>query len=106
MATKAFLAICLSACLCRAQGTRADYDRALKFRETFQNLSIDIADPGSWIADSTRFVYRKSLSGGRHEFLLVDAATATKRPAFDHAKLAEFLSKASGVLYTPEKLPF
>jgi len=106
MAAKALLAICVSACLCCAQGTRADYERAVKLRDTFQNLSTDIADPGSWIADSTHFVYRKSLSGGRHEFLLVDAATAVTRPAFDHAKLADSLSKASGVSYTPEKLPF
>ena len=106
MAIKALLAICVSACFCSAQGTRADYDRALKLRETFQNLSTDIADPGSWIADSTHFVYRKSLSGGRQQFLLVDATTALKQPAFDHARLADSLSKASGVAYTPEKLPF
>ena len=106
MATKALLAICVFAGLCSAQGTRADYERALKLRETFQNLSTDIADPGSWIAGSTDFVYGKSLGGGRHEFLLVDAATGAKRPAFNHARLAESLSKASGVTYTPEKLPF
>jgi hypothetical protein len=95
-----------SICFCSAQGTRADYERALKLREIFQNLSSDVPDPGSWIAGSTRFVYRKSLSGGRHEFVLVDAATAAKQPAFDHAKLADSLSKASGAAYTPEKLPF
>jgi hypothetical protein len=106
MASKAFLVICIFIRFCSAQGALADYQRAFKLRETLQNLSIDVPDPGAWIAGSTRFVYRKSLGGGRHELVAVDAVTAAKQPAFEHAKLANSLSKASGVAYVAEELPF
>jgi dipeptidyl aminopeptidase/acylaminoacyl peptidase len=37
---------------------------------------------------------------------MVDADTRVKQPAFDHARLAESLSKASGHAYTAARLPF
>src|SRR5262245_6544800 len=48
-----------------------------------------------WFADGTKFWYRNDLKGGAKEFVLVDAAAGTRGPAFDHAKLAASLSKAS-----------
>ena len=48
---------------------------------------------------------RKSVKGG-HEFVLVDAGTRTKEPAFDHGKLAAALSAALGRTVTPHELPF
>ena len=41
-----------------------------------------------------------------HEFVLVDAATLARKPAFDHERLAAALSKATGQSYTSHKLPF
>ena len=61
--------------------------------------------PASWIGETHRFVYRKSVKGG-HEFVMVDADTQQRRPAFDHARLAEALTKAGIADATALKLPF
>ncbi len=88
-----------------AQGTRADYERAFRLRERFEGLALDIVDQVAWIEGTHRFWYRKSVKGG-HAFMLVDAETLTKRPAFDHARLAAALSAAAGRSYTATTLPF
>src|SRR6185295_18442571 len=88
-----------------AQATLADYVRAAGLRERFQELAINIADRANWIGTTTRFWYRKSIKGG-NQFVLVDAETLDKKPAFDHEKLATSLSAAAGHKYTALKLPF
>ncbi len=89
----------------RAQGTRADYERAFRLRERFEGLALNIVDRVAWIEGTHRFWYRRSVKGG-HEFMLVDAETLVKRPAFDHARLAASLSAATGRSYTATTLPF
>jgi dipeptidyl aminopeptidase/acylaminoacyl peptidase len=59
-----------------------------------------------WFADETKFWYRNDLKGGAKEFVVVDAETGTRGPAFDHAKLAASLSKATGKDYRADRLPF
>jgi len=59
-----------------------------------------------WFAGDTRFWYRNDLKGGTREFVLVDAEKGTRGPAFDHAKLAMGLSKATGQEYRADRLPF
>jgi dipeptidyl aminopeptidase/acylaminoacyl peptidase len=59
-----------------------------------------------WFADNTRFWYRNDLPGGATEFIVVGAEAGTRRAAFDHAKLAAALSKATGRGYQADKLPF
>jgi len=59
-----------------------------------------------WFADNARFWYRNDLSGGKREFILVDAHLGSRQPAFDHAKLAGGLSKATGTEYSDTRLPF
>jgi dipeptidyl aminopeptidase/acylaminoacyl peptidase len=59
-----------------------------------------------WMADDTRFWYRKTLKGGGKEFVLVHCETGKKEPAFDHQKLAAALSKAASTEYKAERLPF
>ncbi|HMF13903.1 MAG TPA: prolyl oligopeptidase family serine peptidase, partial [Gemmataceae bacterium] len=59
-----------------------------------------------WFHGSTRFWYRNDLRDGAREFVLVDAERGTRQPAFDHAKLAVSLSKASGTEYKADRLPF
>ena len=104
---KATLILCLLLlpAIIYAQGTRADYERANKLRDKFQGLAVNIAERASWIGTTSRFWYRKSVKGG-NEFVLVDAETLAKKPAFDHAKLAASLSTAAGEKYTPVTLPF
>ena len=59
-----------------------------------------------WLGDNTCFWYRNDLSGETREFILVNAGQGTRRAAFDHKKLAAVLSKAAGVEYQAEQLPF
>jgi dipeptidyl aminopeptidase/acylaminoacyl peptidase len=59
-----------------------------------------------WFANATRFWYRNDLRGGAKEFIVVNAEAGTRQPAFDHAKLAEGLTKATDTKYQADKLPF
>ncbi len=85
--------------------TRADYERALSLRDRYQNLTVNVPEPATWVGKTGRFHYRKSVNGG-HEFVLVDAATQARRPAFDHERLARALSKETGEKREPLRLPF
>jgi dipeptidyl aminopeptidase/acylaminoacyl peptidase len=59
-----------------------------------------------WFANNTRFWYRNDLRDRAKEFILVDVEAGTRKPAFDHAKLATSLSNAAGTNYPADKLPF
>jgi len=59
-----------------------------------------------WFAENNRFWYRNDLSDETTEFILVDAESGTRRPAFDHEKLAAALSKATGTECQANRLPF
>ncbi|HEV2213844.1 MAG TPA: DPP IV N-terminal domain-containing protein, partial [Terracidiphilus sp.] len=85
--------------------TRADYDRAFNLQKQYDSLVVDLPDNPVWLKGGDRFLYRKSVAGG-HEFVEYDAATESRRPAFDHAKLAAALSAASGEPTTALTLPF
>jgi dipeptidyl aminopeptidase/acylaminoacyl peptidase len=87
------------------QGTLADYERAAGLREAAQSLAVNVPERPNWIGTTPRFWYRKSVKGGQ-EFVVVDASTLEKKPAFDKEKLAASLSKASGEKYAAQKLPF
>ena len=103
--TALILCLLLLPAIIHAQGTRADYERANKLRDKFQGLAVNVPERASWIGTTSRFWYRKSVKGG-NEFVLVDAETLAKKPAFDHAKLAASLSAAAGEKYTSLTLPF
>src|SRR5580693_6902239 len=103
LATQLCSIVFLSASL-HAQVTEADYQRASGLRTRFQGLAIGVPGPVTWI-DSAHFWYRKSVQGG-NAFVLVNAETQAKSPAFDHEKLAVSLSAAAGEKYTAVTLPF
>ena len=88
-----------------AQGTLADYQRAHELQSKARGLVVNQAGAVTWIGESDHFWYSKSVKGGT-EFEWVDAATGTKRPAFDHEKLAAAINAASGGQYTALALPF
>lgn len=73
-----------------AQGTAADYERASGLRAKYEAAAIDLAGTPAWIGNSHRFWYRK-LSRGVNEYVIFDAGTLKKQPAFDHAKIAASL---------------
>ena len=89
----------------RAQGTVDDYQRAQSLRNKFQGLAVNAPERANWIEKTNRFWYRKSVKGG-NEFVLVDAETLAKKPAFDHQRLALSLSAQSGQKITALTLPF
>ncbi len=88
-----------------AQVTRADYERAQGLRDKYEYLTADVPDAATWVNTSHRFYYRTTVKGG-HQFVMVDADTEQKQPAFDHERLAAALSKATGQSYTALRLPF
>src|SRR4051812_18029060 len=86
------------------QGTADDYRRAEELNRRYQGLATDIAEAPHWIPGTSRLWYRKSVDGG-NVFVVADAATKKKQPAFDHDRLAAALS-ADSVKYTGLTLPF
>jgi dipeptidyl aminopeptidase/acylaminoacyl peptidase len=88
-----------------AQVTQADYERAQGLRAEFQPLALDVPESATWTDTSSRFSYRKSVKGG-YQFIVVDAATLQKQPAFDHVRLAAGLATATGRQVAAANLPF
>jgi len=80
------LAVIVAPIAASAQGTAADYDRALGLRKKFEALVDTLPEGAHWIGKTDRFWYRRAVKGG-HDFILVDAVSQAKGPAFDHAKL-------------------
>ena len=101
------LALALASALAsvRGQGTKADYERAANLQSLTQNKVFKTRLQPHWLAGNTRFWYRNDLAGDAREFILVDALQGTRRPAFDHARVAAALSKAAGREFTAERLP-
>src|SRR5581483_11745023 len=89
----------------RGQGTAADYARANALRERYETAAVDIAGAPTAIGHTHRFWYRKSIRGG-DEFIVVDADTQQKQPAFNHEQIARSLSQLTGARFTALKLPF
>jgi len=85
--------------------TAADYSHAEEFMgyKTTPLVYGAVARP-TWI-EGDRFYYRTTTAAGT-QFVMVNAATEAKSPAFDHAKLASALSTASGTSYDANHLPF
>jgi dipeptidyl-peptidase 4 len=95
----------IALCSAAAQGTRSDYARAEQFLSwNAQELSLNEGVQPRWIAN-TRLWYRNRGTRG-YEFLVLDVETGTRRPAFDHARLAAALSEAADTSYDALKLPF
>ena len=88
-----------------AQGSAADYERAMGLRDKYRKLAANFAESANWIDKTHRFWYRKVVQGGT-EFVLFDAATLARKPAFDHEKLATRLSTLLNEKYTALELPF
>jgi dipeptidyl aminopeptidase/acylaminoacyl peptidase len=88
-----------------AQVTTADYQRAQTLRQQYESAAIFVPDTPTWVGTTHRFYYRRSLANG-YEFVMVDADTQRKEAAFDHTRLADSLSRASGRAYSSNRLPF
>jgi uncharacterized protein (DUF885 family)/dienelactone hydrolase len=71
-----------------------------------EGLAFKMRITPHWFDHNTHFWYRNDLAGAAREFVVVDAVKGAVAPAFDHAKLAASLSKATGSVYHAERLPF
>jgi dipeptidyl aminopeptidase/acylaminoacyl peptidase len=87
------------------QGRAEDYARSESLSERVRGLVVDVMESPTWIGETNRFWYRKTVTGGA-VFELVDPATREKRPAFDHARLASALGAALDTTFTAVTLPF
>ncbi len=103
-------AICLAVTLpgaaqSRAAVTVADYERAEKYLG-YNTTPLVANGPvrATWLPGD-RFWYRNQGANGA-EFILVDAARASKAPAFDHVAVATALTTAMGKPVTAARLPF
>jgi dipeptidyl aminopeptidase/acylaminoacyl peptidase len=83
----------------------ADYDRALGLRDAWTYLTVDLPEPAAWVGKTSRFIYRKTVKGG-FQFVVVDATTLSKQPAFDHDRMATGLGSALGHEVSAARLPF
>ena len=91
--------------LASAQGSASDYERALTLRDRYSGQVLHMAEAPRWIEQTNRFYYRRTVKGG-HEWFVVDAASGTKQPAFDHEKLAAGIATATTRKATAVQLPF
>ena len=89
----------------RAQGTLADYARADSFAARAPGLVVGVAEEPNWIGATDRFWYRTSVAGGKR-FVVVDALSRRRAPAFDHARLAVALRATTHDTATALRLPF
>jgi len=99
------LALLVLAAPATGQLTSADYARADRFLgwNAGQLVTGDLMDP-QWL-DADRFWYRSRTAEG-HAFMLVDPTVPSRRPLFDHHRLAAALSQAADTSYVGTKLPF
>jgi dipeptidyl aminopeptidase/acylaminoacyl peptidase len=87
------------------QITLSDYQRAQSLRQQYESAAVFVPEPATWLGTTHKFYYRRSLANG-FEFVTVDADTQQKTPSFDHQRLAESLSRATGRAYSGTRLPF
>src|SRR4051812_41706150 len=91
----ASLAVLLAAAATAQQKTYTadDYAHAEKFMGYNTNPMVYHAVRPAWLTDD-RVWFRDAGAEG-NQFVIVDAASGKREPAFDHAKLAAALSKAA-----------
>ncbi|MXV51823.1 prolyl oligopeptidase family serine peptidase [Pedobacter sp. HMF7647] len=89
----------------RAALTEDDYKQATRFLGSNTEQLVDFSNVSpNWLPGET-FWYR-NLSAKGSDFVLIDPTKASRKPAFDQAKLAEALSKQTGKIYNSNQLPF
>jgi dipeptidyl aminopeptidase/acylaminoacyl peptidase len=78
------------------QGAPPDYERSRNLRTATRNKVFKDRVTPHWLVDNNRFWYRNDLPDETREFILVDAVKGERERAFDHARLAAALTKATG----------
>ncbi|RNI31613.1 S9 family peptidase [Rufibacter latericius] len=97
--------VLLSSAQLKAQGTKADYERAEKLKVAMNTKVYHAPSRFSWEKGKDTFWYVRQTPKGK-EFMLVNAQKRSKKPAFDQQKLAKELSAALGKPVEAYNLPF
>ena len=101
-----FLLLTILPSIALAQGTQADYDRATSLRESTRNTVFRRKVEPNWATDGKRLWYRIEVKPREFEFVIADAASGTREPAFDNDDLAEKLADMTKETVNAERLPF
>lgn len=88
-----------------AQKTKENYQRADSVSALFNRLVYGSVTQTNWIGTTNSFWYRERSKLGNY-FMIADAASASKRIAFNHEHLAELLNKELSKDYKADNLPF
>ena len=70
--------------------------RASALDTTLRNISANNSINAIWQADQTSFYFRKNLEGRNWEYVYVNPLAGVKKTAFDHTRLAQTLTTATG----------
>ncbi|UYQ94836.1 S9 family peptidase [Chitinophaga horti] len=88
-----------------AEEVAANYKSAAELDSLVRNKAYRLGVRPRWQADKKAFWYKNVLQDSVVEYVYVDAAQGRRQLAFDHAKLASGLSKATGRSISADKLP-
>jgi dipeptidyl aminopeptidase/acylaminoacyl peptidase len=89
----------------KSQIAREDYQRAFQWSRLCEGKVLNARLTPHWFAGGERFWYRRELADGGREFIVVEAVRGERKPAFDHARVAEALSRALKKEVPPNRLP-
>lgn len=81
------------------------YAHSLDLHDAWVGLGENIPFEAQWRSDG-QFYYRKAVAGGYAFVIGNPESTQASGPAFDAERLADALSKATGIRYEPLRLPF
>lgn len=88
-----------------AQGSKADYERALSLAGRTEDRVFRQRIHPEWLPGATSFWYRVNTGPGAREWIQVNAITGLRQPLFDHVRLAAGLSRALGTNVASDRLP-
>ncbi|KAF2419883.1 hypothetical protein EJ08DRAFT_653961 [Tothia fuscella] len=88
------------------QGQHADYARAENLAKRLTGAYEENVVVPHWLPSNDAFWYRRTSVDRNTEFVLVDAAIGTTKPAFAHQKLALLLRNKTQMEVNPDRLPF
>jgi dienelactone hydrolase len=81
------------------------YKRAAELDSSLKRLALVTTVKPNWQSAGKSFWYRVPFKNKEYEFYLVDAGKRVKQKAFDHARMAEALSKVTNHTQTSFTLP-
>lgn len=92
------------------QPTTADIAAAYRRADTISQASraktVMLTLESGWIDNGKALWFREDKTDGTRSYVRVDSATGAKTPLFDHAKLADLLSKELGQTISSDRLVF